>query len=234
MSMLFAFTGPEYSGRSTVILNLGYLLSKKKYKVLIIEADQRMCKLSTYLDTNDVTGLWLEDAVTGIDNRADYNFHIDKKTKISFLGNNPQVRCNQLVNISFNQAASFYKKIMPLYDFVFVDCGNFVYEALSAAAICAAEKTFVLISPDMRSEVWRQANCDAIGNISNKTEQITVNMHEMPEIAIESRHIFPYVQNMRDYTISHEIFAQNPTGKKAQEYMSALQDLAVAIKGDDK
>ena len=82
---IFTFTGPGYSGRTTLILNTAYMLTKEGHTVLVVDADQTMGKAITHLNL-EKKEIGLAEAVTGIEDSIILNSICkDKKSGLNIL-----------------------------------------------------------------------------------------------------------------------------------------------------
>ena len=233
--MFIAYTGIEYSGRTTVILNMACLLAKEGHKVLVVDADQTKSQLSALLNLNH-NNCGLQEAVTSLDESCfDDCFIYDKKTAITYLTLPKTARYDDLFLLTFDQAENFYQKAKRQFEYILIDCGNICYEPLSAVSLFEADKVFVVLPPEKRAGIWSESAKKLLNNIL-EVEYIAVNLHESPEIPLEQAFQkkpfveLPYILNMRDYTAVGQIFVQNPTGKKALAYVNAIEDLVDIVK----
>jgi len=108
---ILTFTGPEYSGRTTLILNTAYMLTKEGHTVLVVDADQTMGMAITHLNL-ERKDMGLAEAVTGIDEPILLNSICkDKKTGLNILTVPRSANCNDLMELTKLQADDFYQKV---------------------------------------------------------------------------------------------------------------------------
>ena len=126
------------------------------------------------------------------------------------------------------------------FEYILVDSGSILYEALSAASLQYADQIFLVIPQEKRGAVWLSTteNIFKVLDLIDPVYIIT-NLFEVPEISEdpliagrkENRIVsMPYVFNMREYTAAGELFLKNPAGKKAREYIGGLEALLQRIK----
>lgn len=239
MGKIITFAGPGYSGRTTVVLNTAYMLSQEGYKTLVIDADQTMGKLSIHLNI-ERKEIGLAEAVTSMDESIFNNCLIrNKKRGQEYLTLPDAAKCNDLLELTDRQAAGFYSKVIKQFDYVLVDTGNILYEALSGYSLIVAEKIMIVLPQEKRGSVWLTATESIFKSLNlDDLNYAAVNLHETPEISEaqllgeemkEGMIALPYVFNMRDYMTSSAIFLQNPTGKKAQDYENGIHGIIQSI-----
>lgn len=220
--------GIEFSGRTTTLLNLAYLLVKENNNVLIIDADQtRGGKITSILNLpNKETGL--AEAVTSLEKESlSEAFIWDKKTGITFLTLPNHAKCNDLFEMTSLQAETFYNRIKNNFDYIFIDSGSILYEALSAVSLFLSDKILVMLTPEKRSIRWLQSFESVLNHFKNKIDHVSINLTETPESCLDYKKKIeiPYIFNMRDYAIDGEIYLKNPTGKKAKDYINSLRNI---------
>lgn len=225
---MITFAGIEFSGRTTTILNLAYLLVKENNNVLIIDADQtRGGKITSILNLpNKETGL--AEAVTSLEKETlSEAFILDKKTGITFLTLPNHAKCNDLFSMTSLQAETFYNRIKNDFDYIFIDSGSILYESLSAVSLFVSDKILVMLTPEKRSIRWLQSFESVLKHFKNKIDHVSINLTETPESCLdqEKKIEIPYIFNMRDYAIDGEIYLKNPTGKKAKDYIRSLRNV---------
>lgn len=239
MGKIITFVGPGYSGRTTVVLNMAYVLSQEGYKTLVVDADQTMGKLSAHIKfERKVIGL--AEAVTSMDESIFNHCYIkDKKRKLEYLTLPDTAKCNDLFELTNRQAAGFYSKIQKQYDYVLVDTRSILYEALSGYSLISAEKIVMVLPQEKRGYIWLNATESVLKSLNlDNLVYAAVNLNETPEISgaqllggdkRERVIALPYIFNMRDYMMSGDIFLQNPTGKKAQDYEDGIRGVIQSI-----
>jgi MinD-like ATPase involved in chromosome partitioning or flagellar assembly len=239
---IITYIGPGHSGRTTTVLNTAHLLAKEGYETLVIDADQTMGTLITHLNLEKrKTGL--AEVVTGLDETVyQSGFAKDKKTGVTFVTLPDGARCSGLFGLTRLQAETFYDRVKNEFDFILIDCGNILYEALSGTALLAASVVYMVLPLERRGTIWLAATEPVIEALKlDNVGVIVVNLHEVPEIPInrlwqwkreERPYVLPYISNMRDYQSRGEIFLQDPSGKKTQEYHNELIDVGEQIRGE--
>lgn len=240
MGKLISYTGIDYSGRTTVILNKALLLAKEGFNVLMIDADQTKGRLAAALNIQKKE-MDLAQAVTGLDKGAfDKCFIKDKKTRITFITLSSDAKSSGLFRLTSNQAEIFFDRVKYIYDYVLVDCGSIHYEALSMMSLYAAYKVFIVVPSEKRGAIWLKSNDTILSSLRKDKdifEYVMINTSEFPELSKDllfkdkKAEELPYVFNMGDYTVAGEIFANNPTGKRAEEYVKGIEALIEKIKG---
>lgn len=237
---ILTFTGPEYSGRTTLILNTAYLLKIMGHSVLVLDADLTMGKIVTHLNL-EKKDIGLAQAVTGIDESILMDCICkDKKTGLNILTLPGSANCNDLIELTKLQADTFYQKIRKRFEYILVDSGSILYEALTAASLKEAEHICHVIPQEKRGAVWLSATENVFTSLDiSDPVYIISNLFEVPEISEEQLALgskakqiimMPYVFNMREYTAAGEIFLKKPAGKKAGEYISGLEALIQMMK----
>lgn len=232
MGKIITYTGPEHSGRTTVVLNSAYLLAKEGYKTLVVDADQTKGNLAAYIGL-EKKNIGLAEAVTSLDETIFQRcFTKDKKSGIAYLTLPAVAKCNDLISLTRLQAEEFYRKVRDEFAYILVDCGNFLYESLSGVALLMGQVTFVILSPERKHSIWLKASGHIFESLGiSRPNYIVTNIHQIPETPSEA--LFektrdrpsaelPYIFNMRDYKSKKEIFLHNPSGKKALEYEKEL------------
>ena len=237
MGEIITFTGIEYSGRTTTLLNMAYLLASEGCRVLFVDADQTRGKVAAALNLEQKQ-IGISEAVTGLNEKTFDNCFInDKKTGVNFITLPATAKGNDLFKLSIAQAEDFYQKIKKQFDYILIDSGNILYETLSGVSLFEADKIFIVLPSEKRGAIWLRAMDNIIDSLEDKSmNYVVINLSEIPEIPED--HLtrkkqfksIPYVFNMREYTAMGELFIQRPTGKKAQDYVNAIKELIAVIK----
>lgn len=237
MGEILAFTGIEYSGRTTLVLNIAHQLASEEYKVLVVDADQTRGKVAASLNLKPIEG-GLVEAVTGLVEQ-DFNSHFinDKKSGISILTLPISAKANDLFHLSALQAKNFYEKVRSEFDYVLVDCGNILYEALSSVSLFEADNIIVVLPAEKRGAIWMESMKDILCQLDEtRINYVTTQLSEIPELKedqmLPRKRAFPipYIFNMRDYTATGDIFMANPTGKKSRDFVKSINAIVSFIK----
>lgn len=237
MGKIIAFTGIDYAGRTTTILNVSSLLASEGYKVLFVDADQTRGKVATTLNLEQKpTGL--AEAVTGLNEKVfDGCFIYDKKTGVNFITLPSEAAANDLFELSISQAEAFYQKVKKQFDYILIDCGSILYESLSGVALFEADQIFIVLPSKKRGAIWLNSMGNILDSLADSSlNYVIVNLSEVQEVSedllLEKNKFIsiPYVFNMREYTAMGEVFTLQPTGKKAQEYVNTVKQLIAIAK----
>lgn len=243
MGRIITFLGPEHAGRTTIILNTAYLLAKEGSRVLIVDADQTRGRIRSHLSF-DEKDIGLAEAACSLNPFLLEQCYIDhRKTGLMLLTLPILAKANELIGVTAAQAEAFFRRVSAGFDYVFVDTGNVLYEALSGYSLVCASKRFIVLPQEQRGKAWlrsmenilRALDGEQDTKVLNNTK-ILNNLYEIPELSItqfaEEKEIinFPYIPNMRDYLIARDLFMQNPSGKRVQGYRKPLQEVVDKIK----
>jgi cellulose biosynthesis protein BcsQ len=110
----------------------------------------------------------------------------DRKTGLTAMTMPTNVECCDYRALSAEQADNFYEKIKRSYDYVLVDCGNIVYEALSCCALLHAKKTFIVLPQEKRSAVWLTATEAMLEDLQlSKLQYIITQLQEVADVTID-------------------------------------------------
>lgn len=238
MCKLIAFTGIEYSGRTTVILNTATELSEKgKRNVLVVDADQTRGRLATALNLAS-NKYGLQEAVTSLDKTVFDNCFIYDSNGLTYLTLPGKAISNQLLNLKIEQATDFYNKVSRNYDYILVDCGNILYEAMSAVAVFDADIIVFVLPPEKRGLCWfKSYNPLFMKEMQNKTfVNVISNIKQQAELPVEQIYNcnnfveIPFISTMRDFTSRGDIYLDKSIEKRGQRYRMAIGDFANMLK----
>ena len=236
MGKIITFLGPEHSGRTTILLNAAYLLTKEGRKSLIVDADQTQGKIRSHLLPEE-KDIGLAEAVCSLNPALLEQCYINhKKTDLTLLTLPISAKANELMGITGAQAEGFFRRVSTHFDYVFVDSGNVLYEALSGYSLICAAKRFIVLAQEQRGKAWLRAMENILAALDGHDTKILNNLYETPELPITSLVeekdpiSFPYIPNMRDYLVARELYIQNPSGKRVEAYQKQLLELMKRIK----
>ncbi len=134
-------------GKTTVAANVGILLSKLGYKVLLIDADIAMANLSLLLGMQS-SPITLHDVMLGESSIEDAIY--EGPGKISFVPSGLSLESYR--RIDADRLEPIIKSIAPRYDFVLIDCPAGVEKSV-LSSVSAAEETLLVVAPNSASLV---------------------------------------------------------------------------------
>lgn len=244
MGMIVAVTGKSGSGKSMVLSNLACALAQSERLVGCVNCDLRMPSLQHFFEGIEIPPVQSLGKLFSHFHPASMFVEYPKVRNLFITSTALEENCLAFEPPNKEMIQEFLNKTKAAFDVLLVECGEVLFNQLSARTVCNCDLLINIVSPTVQGLAWEKSNHELLTELRHSVrpfeilnaDQGFVDHHEIikrlgRDVDVE----LPYLKEVgRSDSVGVPIYIDASVALKAKRFVAGIEKLKhMVLEGGD-